>query len=142
MEVKFGRCKNKWQFLIHPCNTNHTLTTKMIIASCILHNLCVYQDDKDARTQIEGNRVAWNQFLQKYAQMSCLAWKKRGAKLFTPGCFEKWRGSTQACSRSDTPNARDSIAQALLRGECHVPVLLVDGTERGYVYAARELASS
>ena len=38
VEETFGRWKNRFRFLINPCDTEHELTSRMIYASMILHN--------------------------------------------------------------------------------------------------------
>ena len=41
IEQVFGIWKSRFRFLLHPCNTKHKLTVKMIYASAILHNFLI-----------------------------------------------------------------------------------------------------
>ena len=55
VEETFGRWKNRWRFLLRPCDTKHELTSRMIYASMVLHNFLTRH--KDAATFDEAAAI-------------------------------------------------------------------------------------
>ena len=61
VEETFGRWKNRWRFLLRPCDTKHELTSRMIYASMALHNFLTRH--KDAATFDEADDAkTWTDF--------------------------------------------------------------------------------
>ena len=85
VEETFGRWKNRFRFLIKPCDTKHRLTTQMIYASMILHNFITVNGNQGrafssqqvlSRTDVE----LWSQFYTDNAPDACPACVRRNAK--------------------------------------------------------------
>jgi len=70
VEQVFGIWKSRFRFLMCPiAGANHSLTTKLIYASCILHNyLVVHAEDK---VEVDTSERSWTKFFATFKKMSC-----------------------------------------------------------------------
>ena len=70
VEQVFGIWKSRFRFLLCPiAGADHKLTTKLIYASCILHNyLIVHSMDK---VEIDTGERCWTKFFNTFKKMSC-----------------------------------------------------------------------
>jgi hypothetical protein len=70
VEQVFGIWKSRFRFLLCPiAGANHSLTTKLIYASCILHNyLVVHAEDK---VEVDTSERSWTKFFATFKKMSC-----------------------------------------------------------------------
>ena len=78
VEQVFGQWKNRFRFLLNPCNTKQKLTNQMIYAAAILHNVCTYYRRDDMPVCTEGE-PDWARFFTKYASQNCPSCTRRGA---------------------------------------------------------------
>ena len=89
VEETFGRWKNRFRFLLIPCDTEHELTTRMIYASMILHNFITVNSCNsglaDSAFEIEvmsGGKTdteIWAEFYSTNEPDLCPACRRRNA---------------------------------------------------------------
>ena len=64
MEQVFGMWKSRFRCLLHPLPVEHKLSTKIIYATAILHNMLVVHCNDAIAVDIEGD-IAWARFFEE-----------------------------------------------------------------------------
>ena len=97
VEETFGRWKNRWRFLLRPCDTKHELTSRMIYASMVLHNFLTRH--KDAATFDEADDTkTWTDFYLENKAMLCPSCARRQPQ--PKHCVHVERNDKRAWQRS------------------------------------------
>ena len=97
VEETFGRWKNRWRFLLRPCDTKHELTSRMIYASMVLHNFLTRH--KDAATFDEADDAkTWTDFYLENKAMLCPSCVRRQPQ--PKHCVHVERNDNRASQRS------------------------------------------
>jgi hypothetical protein len=97
VEETFGRWKNRWRFLLRPCDTKHELTSRMIYASMVLHNFLTRH--KDAATFDEADDAkTWTDFYRENKAMLCPSCARRQPQ--PKHCVHVERNDKRASQRS------------------------------------------
>ena len=114
VEETFGRWKNKWRFLMNPINCDHTLTSKLIYTSAILHNYCtVCARDDDHEFFTHSSQVAWGKFLGKYQAELCPSCRRRGARHCVHQAMYRNGAATTAGARRAPSLVREGLCAEL-----------------------------
>jgi hypothetical protein len=121
VEQTFGIWKSRFRFLLTSMRgANHKLMTKLIYASCILHNFCI-ADIGDACGEIDVAHPAWRPFFE--VKKSHLCPTCRIARV--PHCVHQAgyrNGAAQAKTARDKPSVmRDELCEKLWREVCEGP---------------------
>lgn len=112
VEQTFGMWKSRFRFLLcYMRGANHTLTTKLIYASAILHNyFVVHSGDK---VDVDTTAPCWTRFFESFKVMSCPECKRAGiAHCVHQATYRN--GAAQTVHARKAPSAlRDSICEEL-----------------------------
>lgn len=112
IEELFGRWKNRWRFFLHPHDTDHKLTTRLIYISAILHNFCTYHARDEIPTLADDTTPDWLAFYEHYGAQRCFACRDRGMQCVHQAILRNGNASTRA-ARMATSELREHLCTAL-----------------------------
>ena len=70
VEETFGRWKNRFRFLLWPCDIEPLRFSRMVFASCVLHNVCTYHADPPLQ-EAPSTDEDWLQHFKDHRQLAC-----------------------------------------------------------------------
>ena len=115
VEETFGRWKNRWRFLLHPCEVDHKLTTQMIFASAILHNFCTVHphSSEDLNLPADMPDAAWQRFFKENDAHMCPSCSARHARVCIHQAAYRNTKQVQAAVRKAPSQAREDARKLM-----------------------------
>lgn len=129
VEEVFGRWKNRWRCLMHPCGLSHKETTRQIFACAVLHNMVTIELRGAGRDEeaFSGTDEAWQRHFRECAPELCPRCAFDGRVVCTHMTRNRYAGTADSPSeeaaqlrehrrRLETPSERrEEIADRMLR---------------------------
>ena len=104
VEQTFGIWKSRFRFLLcYMRGANHALTTKLIYASAILHNLLIVHSGDKVGMDVDTNQPCWSRFFEEFKAERCPSCV-RTKKAHCPHMAEWRNGLAQAATARKKPS--------------------------------------
>ena len=119
VEQTFGIWKSRFRFLLNPIRVNHKLTTQLIYATCVLHNMFVERARDDV--SLDPAAPHWASFFKNFKAHLCPQCKREQKQHCLHQVIFR-QGPAQLMAARRAPSVvRDELCEKLWQRVCDMP---------------------